>query len=579
VPGGERYGGYALKLGDSDVTKRYGALVRPNLPSDPIPTIGTRGFVAQLQQDLITLGFLEPNESTPGSFDNILKWAVREFQIMGSAPDMGGAKLSDPGYTGPLSAAKLTRHTLTGNEIYTKGDGISGVAGTATAAAIDAWISAKLRCPVVFQSYDVIPPPRTKQTPRPPPTFDLIEEGFWRASRTLRASPSGRGRVRVFACDFTGAYDAAPVPSAGRVPPAPSGARSFPVGRRNVFGKGTHQTIGPYSTIGDTFVAPSRAVVGISPTTLVNKTVLTASELSTYSVVRAVAQVECGGLFDSLNAYDGERVSAGLYHLGAFTPIKNPAGGVAKGELGAFFAYVKSQAPAVFDALLGSRGVAVVENWGDASVYNTSQSKYEAQFSLQGDGGAFAPVTAGTDADFLRNWTWFYRFEMGFRTIEQLRLLWWPYARQRLADILSTPWPDPAPGGGTTVTIGSIFRSELSAAVILRWHVLAPGNIVSGGKAGAVVRQAFATSGIPASLMLSQYQAAEEAKLIQGLYTVAESRGSQQIRHDLDTIRAGNRGQTSPTSHGQSAAPLPLGTDRTFQFFGDNIPFPRAVAT
>jgi hypothetical protein len=570
--GGQRYGGYALKLGDNDAERRYGAIIRPNAPGDPLPSSGSLGFVAQLQQDLTTLGFLELGEGTPGIFDTVIKWAVREFQIASSAPGKGAARLIDQTYTGSLSAAKLAQHTLTGNEIYSKKEGVSGVVGPDTTAAIGAWLGGYLRCPVVFQSYAVAQP---KHKPK---VFTLIEEGFWQASRKLKFTPAGHS-PRVFACDFTGDYDALPAADDGSVPKAPAGSRCFPVGRRNVFGKGSAQTIGPYSTSTDSLVASKRAVAAVSPAALTAKqwAKLTPSEQSTYRVVRAVAQLECGGVLDSLNAYDGLRVSAGLFHPGAFTNLKKPAGQVTKAELGAFLAYVKSQVNGTFGDLFENRGVSVKEAWGDGTVYNSSQAKYEANISLQGVDGTFAAVTAANDADYIRNWPWFYRFEMAFRSVDKLRTLWWPFARQRIADILSTPWPSPVPGGGTGVRIGDVFRSEASIASLLRWHVLLPAHIVSGGKAGSRVLKIFAKSGISPLLMLSHYGSNEEQMLLDAIRTVAAATGSKELQHGLNTIRAGSRGRTPDTTDPANTAP-PLRTDRSFQFFADGIPFPRTVS-
>jgi hypothetical protein len=572
----ERYGGYVLRLGDNDAGLRYGSFVRPNAPVDMLPIRGGHGFVAQLQQDLVTLGFLEPNEVTLGTFDEIIKWAVREFQIVSSAPGKGAAKLLDQTYTGPLSASKLTPHTLDGDEIYSKKESISGVVGTDTTTAIAAWIKGFLRCPIVFQSYDVI---RHKNPPKPK-TFNLIEEGFWRASRMLASGPSGKA-PQVFACDFTGDYDSLPAADDGSIPKAPAGARCFPVGRRNVFGKKPAQTVGPYSVADNTLLVSGRGLAAVSPAALIGKQwddqSLSSSEKSTYRVIRAVAQLECGGLFDSLNAYDDLRVSAGLFHPGAFTKVKKPAGQVTKAELGAFLAYLKSEATSTFDDLFENRGVSVTENWGDATIYNSIQAKYEAHISLQGADGKFTSVTLGNDADYLRNWPWFYRFEMAFRSVDKLRTLWWAYGRQRVADILAAPWPSPAPGGGNGVTIGAVFRSEASIAALLRWHVLLPGHIVSGGKAGPKVLKIFDRSGITPLLMLTKYGLQEEQKLFSAICSAAASYGSKELQHGLNVIQAGTRGQPPSDAIDPGDAPATLGVDRTFQFFSNGIPYPRAV--
>ena len=570
MSGGDgRYGGYALKLGDNDAERRYGALVRPNQPGDPLPARGSPGFVAQLQQDLTTLGFLEPGEGTPGTFDTIVKWAVREFQIVASALGKGGAALLNPAYSGPLSAAQLGRHTLVDKEIYSKSEGISGVAGQGTTAAISAWIDGHVRCPVVFQSYETF---------KSPWRFGkLIEEGFWQASRRFRPGASGSFPC-VFACDFTGDYDTLPAPDADKIPKAPIGARCYPVGHRAVYSYDDHQTVGPTVKYDiEVLVVSRRAAVAVSPTTLIGKqwTALTDAEKSTYRVIRAVAQAECTGKYDAVNAYDDGWISAGLYHPTAFTRVSTDQ--VTKAELGAFLAYVKSQAASTFGDLFENRGVSVKELWGDKTIYNSSQAKYEANISFQGADNQFTAVTSASDADYLRNWPWFYRFEMAFRAVDKLRLLWWPYGRQRLADILSTPWPAPAPGGGKGVTIGNVFRSEASVAALLRWHVLMPKHIVQGGQAGAMVQKIFAKSKIDPKLMLSKYGSTEEQKLLDAIHGVAATAGSPELKDTLNRMRAGSRGQAGGTSDPGATQPQ-LGIDPSFQFFADGIPFPRTVS-
>ena len=80
--GTERYGGWALRKGDRDNGHVYEGQAR----LVDIPGAGVRGWVAQLREDLATLGFgpqfgYVDGEGLQATFDVDLERAVREFQI------------------------------------------------------------------------------------------------------------------------------------------------------------------------------------------------------------------------------------------------------------------------------------------------------------------------------------------------------------------------------------------------------------------------------------------------------------------------------------------------------------------
>lgn len=86
------------------------------------------------------------------------------------------------------------------------------------------------------------------------------------------------------------------------------------------------------------------------------------------------------------------------------------------------------------------------------------------------------------------------QFSKGVATDNQLkgyRTTMWDMARIRIADILSAEWPkidsqqleyvgtaaNPAgPAGPRNARIGDVFTSERSVALLLRWHINAPGT-------------------------------------------------------------------------------------------------------
>jgi hypothetical protein len=107
-------------------------------------------------------------------------------------------------------------------------------------------------------------------------------------------------------------------------------------------------------------------------------------------------------------------------------------------------------------------------------------------------------------------------------------------ARIRLRDILSAPW-SAAPGDGR---IGEIFTSERAVAMIVRWHVYRPGNMVSSGQAGpnlraARTRAAAAAPNLDWRLPPAQWTDAHERALVAGLRDEAAARGGADL---VDTL-------------------------------------------
>jgi hypothetical protein len=68
---------------------------------------------------------------------------------------------------------------------------------------------------------------------------------------------------------------------------------------------------------------------------------------------------------------------------------------------------------------------------------------------------------------------------MAARTNPTYRLRMWDYARLRLRDVLATPWDPPLRlADGTAATIGDLFTSERAVAILLRWHVNRPADLL-----------------------------------------------------------------------------------------------------
>jgi hypothetical protein len=259
---------------------------------------------------------------------------------------------------------------------------------------------------------------------------------------------------------------------------------------------------------------------------------LTAAQLSTYKVVRAVSEVECMGFFDSLNAWDNAIMSLGPCHwtLGLISGST-----VDEGELSAYLSYLRQVEPADFAVAIEFFGARTDEQWttpaGVASggqLFASSSRKYTGWVAQQREDGTFARTPAArADADYFRTWHWFYRFQMAGRTVQGFRRRMWDMARMRLRDLRSTPWgagPPAVPNipvqgaAARPATIGDVFTSEQALALLVRWHVWRPAHIINGGNAGVRARQALTQAAIPAAAGdPSQWTDAHEQALIDGI--------------------------------------------------------------
>lgn len=230
---------------------------------------------------------------------------------------------------------------------------------------------------------------------------------------------------------------------------------------------------------------------------------------STFRVVRAVSEVECNGFFDSLNAYDTGLISLGPAHW--ILGLKSEAA-IAAGELGGFLAYLKFKQAETFRYAFGRFGVELVANWKERgkNLLNSSNRTYTNWIRLQTEDGFTALSKIWDEANWFKSWHWFYRFVMAGRLrfaqngastnpiLAGYRQAMWDMARIRLRDILSAEWPqidgqqltyigsaNAAGGAGPrNARAGDIFSSELSVALLMRWHINVPSTVLRNGKAG-----------------------------------------------------------------------------------------------
>ncbi len=327
-------------------------------------------------------------------------------------------------------------------------DDPDGILGPQTRAALDAWKDAGLRCPVVIEAWKV---GGAESCGHPMERRTCANENVWAWDDVKDPL------LRLFARDYSGNF----YPLTPGSPP-----------ERVAVGKYTPKLWGgPYTK------APAKPRVELVPSLVglaafpppgtedSNPPSDADRTASTYRVIRAVYERECNGYLDSLNAYDAGLVSAGGVH---YT--------LSGGELAAYLAYATGRAPGLASYVV-PWGLEPKTVWGTdgTALFDEKQRKYATPWKR--------PIPADEKHAY-RSWHAFFRFQALTRAPE-LPPIDYDFARIRLRNLLATPFrsSDPVPkrSDGTAATLGEVFRSELSVACLLRWHVNVPGTLVQGG--------------------------------------------------------------------------------------------------
>jgi hypothetical protein len=411
-------------------------------------------FVAELQRDLRTVGILLAPAT--GDFDLETERAVRELQIYARMPFVAREAAPAARYVDGLTQ-------LPNPQLYT--GPISGVANTNTRNALQQWVAGQLRCPVVIEAWTPAGW-RAKVAGRNPRNVGLRSPNVWR--------DVGLGGARLVAHDFTQHYAGRALRDIeiGHVA-APARARGFRGGPLSDLEFGTQAEMVPDIVWG----TPLQS--------------LSAAELSTFKVVRAVAEVENFAMFDSVNGFDRAVISLGPQQWTL----------AAGQELGGFLAFLRHNDRPAFNQAIADFGASVCKDWSSVlgangcNYANLSLSTFTGSLSLQREDGHFVSLrAAGENAELFRRLHWFYRFVMAGRSIPSFQMHMWPMACLRVRGILETPTgiANLQNSNGDPTMIGDVFTSELAVAFLLRWHVNRPADIVSNAEAGPVVRRAIA---------------------------------------------------------------------------------------
>lgn len=432
----ERYGGTVLRRGGAD-----------------------EDAVRRLQRDLAELGFTVVGPAD-GYFGRFTAWAVREFQAYAA---MAQVAVESPRraaiYADGLSPVSTASRRYAGP--------ISGVVDAATGDALQHWLDSRWRCPVVVEAWRL----RNGRRDRPAAT------NIWRHDEVPDSA------ARMYARDLSGHF--APAGEGVGDAAAVDTADEDEAGRIILGDFATYLTWNGPRAVPPRHSRPEGEIV---PECVIGRSAeeLDAAERSTFRVVRAVAEVECLGHFDSVNAYDNALVSVGPCHWTLGIVGRN--GAVSEGELCGVLAYLAHVDAQAFHQTLGVFGVAIDRGWvnrhGVANgerLFDRGQRKYAGWLALHDERGGFARLPERQEeSDYFKTWHWFYRFVMAGRAIPGYRRSMWDMARIRLRDLLDMPWDDT--GSGTR--LGDIFTSEKAIAMILRWHVRYPGHIAARGRAG-----------------------------------------------------------------------------------------------
>ncbi|TKK80752.1 peptidoglycan-binding protein [Herbidospora galbida] len=480
------FGELDLRDGDRDpapgTTARYAGQDRPGL-------LGAT-HVHDLNQALRTLGFLIA--PTGGEFTRDTRWALQEFQRYATLPASAVERFPHlPRWSDRLVALPIAVH-----ERY-RGTA-TGVLNAWTRFTLRHWLANGRRCPVVVEARK---------------GDGVVADNVWRPDEVPDDTP------RFHALDFSGAWKAAEPDVAGDFTPAVrGGARSVP----------PIHTWQPLGEVLPEHLLPGSPAIGD----------LTVAALSTFKVVRAVADVECYGYFDSLNAYDNGYLSLGLCHWTAGLR-GNPETAVEKAELWPYLSLLKSRDRAAFDEAVGRFGLDVVP-W-ESVEFNANQRKYVGRALVVQEKGDPVPLPATrSEYDVFRGWHWFHRFQMACRTVDGFRRGMWTMSRIRLRDILSIPWDGHR--------VGDVVTSERGVALLLRWHVNRPADVCTGGQAGpglAIARTAAGLTGDPAG-----WGDAEELALIAELVKAAPAALTDSMKYveAWPEKMSKTRGYTLPTA-------------------------------
>lgn len=493
-----RYGGYLLRAGDKDAKgdkpPTYGGVERKGY-SGP-------AHVAALQNDLIELG-LTQHRSATGEFDRFTQWAVRELQTHAAR-----ARVAKDGQITPRPARYVDCLRAVDVPESDRYRGLPhGDVDLPTEAVITTWKDRKWRCPVAVEGWTTnaagdrialatIPASGT-QPSRP-------AENLWRHDECPLETATYF--ITDFSIEADGAAARAPRAVAGydahEAVEGFGGPRRDPAqGFRRPELEARPEELLPRAAAGA--MGPSLAALvadrGSSDAAVAK---LASERLSTFKVLRAIAEVRGGGYLDALRA-DGEPALAlGFGGWGMGQPVSPPGlegpkppreWGVAEGDLPPLIAFLQRSDPQTFEAAFGRFGLAASKTWGKdgKALLDETRRVLTAKPAMTDRAGDPKALEKVGEQDLLRSWHWADRVAAAVAQEDGLRRAMWVLARQRLVDLLGAPWDGPTgtptvpdlPDGAATrrARIGDLVTSERGVALLLAWHQADPVGVVGPG--------------------------------------------------------------------------------------------------
>jgi hypothetical protein len=494
MPKNPRYGLLTLRLGDTDIT-RVGKSGRParvyeGRPHDkicvsasPVPVscsetdahaLAAPDYVRRLQEDLIALGFRYKTQ-TDGNFDLDTERALREFQIYARMPYVAKEHLATD--RRPLYVDRLEQVPNT----HAYGGKPTGVLDQETANLLAHWKAEAWRCPVV-----VVAVSRDKQKR----LLSVTAENLWRfdsltANRV--AQPTLKGKV-CYVLDLSGYFQVSTARAANEKPGNSSDLERLRVSGYYLLDTSQFPFDGGPLAPGNPGSGCSWPEAAITPESFMGKpyAALSPAERCTFRSVRALAERECGGRLDGINAYDRTIISGGLCHWALClvkrkrekdpstkkTVVKDVITRIDPGELMGFLAEFARTEPEEWERLFGVFGLhapPAAKHW----------------CALDGTDGpvSFAPGTTELHAAYdrlayLKSWHWAYRIQMAGRTSRKYHRANFLYFKRRYDEVLDKEWKgDAATWLGSGKKLRDVFSAELLVTMLVRWHVFLPAEV------------------------------------------------------------------------------------------------------
>lgn len=418
-----------------------------------------------LRERLFTMGFGSFGGTTP------LHVVLREFQIAAAGEYVAQGK---PGVVDAQLAHRDFRDLVRVANTDRYGGPISGRANFRTRALIAVWEANRWRSPLILAAFARA---AVEADGLPGAGIPSIIADIWERFETRDET------LRIFAADFSRddgplEYDHKTLAFIGRYHAWPGSG-----------GPGS-QLPEYYPALAAAEATPERVVRATTQAVLdgerANDSAMKQTA-STFRVVRSVAEIECAGFLDQINAYDGAGISVGLLHVSAAGTENDPAGGTELGGFSGLCQYL--QASGIADAdVFRPQGLAAQRGIGEAVRDTTRPVRRGAYFkplSLLDDRDLTRLMVKGEPADTLSSWRLLYRWVRIGRANASFGPANWAMALRRLARICETAIvsdetiedsrnPDP-----TRRTIANVFTSELLIAWLLRWHVKKSVGVIS----------------------------------------------------------------------------------------------------